>query len=338
MRNKHFIQIITAIIISLIISAAAFHLYYQGRIGELESSIKTLREEVTELNNELSKYKILTLVDDQGYVLNLTSYPNRIVSLAPSNTEILFAVGAGDKVVGVTDYCDYPYNFSAWIEAGNMTSIGSYWNPSIEPIVALNPDLILASPASEKAANRLRSMGYNVLMLDPKNINDVLQDIILVGRATGHDVEASILVGTMRERIDCVINTLRNATFRPKVYFEVWNDPLMSAGPGTWINELIKLAGGVNIFENATSQWPVVSSESIIQQNPDIIILPSSHGAGPPFWGSFDRVKSRPGWDAISAIKNDRLYVINGDIIARPGPRIVDALETLAKIIHPEMF
>ena len=257
MENKHFIQIITAIIISLIVSAAAVHLHYQRRIGELDSTIKDLQEEIAELNEKLSKYESLTLVDDRGYVLNLTSYPDRIVSLAPSITEILFAVGAGDKVVGVTDYCNYPYNFSAWIEAGNMTSIGSYWNPSIEPIVTLNPDLILASPASEKAANRLRSMGFNVLMLDPKNINDILQDIILVGRATGHDVEASILVRTVRERIDRVLSRLRNATFRPKVYFEVWNDPLMSAGPGTWINELIKLAGGINIFENTTSQWPV---------------------------------------------------------------------------------
>jgi iron complex transport system substrate-binding protein len=246
-------------------------------------------------------------------------------------------VGAGSKVVGVTDYCDYPYNFSAWIEAGNLTSIGGFWNPPVEPIIALEPDLVLATSASEEAANTLRNMGYSVLILDPKNINDILKNILLVGRATDSDVEAGILVGTMRERIDNIIKKVVGVASKPKVYFEIWNDPLMSAGPGTWIHELINLAGGINIFENATSQWPIVSSEVVIQQNPDVMLYPYSHGVE-RFWGSFDEVKARPGWDEISAVQNDRLYEIDADIIARPGPRIVEALEILAQIIHPDFF
>ncbi len=337
MKKIKTIYITTAIAILSVALAVGIYLHYESRIAELTSMVDTLKREADHLRSDLSRYRMITLVDDHGYVVNLTSYPKRIVSLAPSNTEILFAVGAGDMVVGVTDYDDYPYNFSAWIKAGNMTSVGGYWNPSLERIVALKPDLILASPASVEVADRLRRMGYNVLILDPKSIEGVLKDIILVGRATGRDVEAGILVRSMRERIDSIVNRLSNVSYRPKVYFEVWSNPLMSAGPGTWINELIKLAGGRNIFEDAGSQWPIVSSEAIIQRNPDIIIFPSSHGI-PRFWGSFEEVKKRPGWSSINAIKNGRLYVIDSDIISRPGPRLVDALETLAKIIHPEIF
>lgn len=336
MKEERLIRIMAIIAILSIVSAVGVHFYYQGQINVLGSTVEGLETEVVKLSNELSRYKRLTLVDDHGYVLNLTSYPKKIVSLAPSNTEILFAVGAGDKVVAVTDYCNYPYNFTAWIEAGNMSSVGGYWSPSIESIVSLDSDLIIASSGSAAAVDNLRNMGLNVLMLDPKSINDVLQDIILVGRATGQDVEAGMLVGTMRLRMDRVISKVSDATFRPKVYFEIWFDPLMSAGPDTWISELISFAGGQNIFENATSDWPIVSSEAVIQQNPDIIIFPHMHGAF-RFWGSFDDVRARTGWGVISAVQDDQMYVVNSDIIARAGPRLADALEVLIEIIHPEL-
>jgi iron complex transport system substrate-binding protein len=337
MNSKRLTQITAAIAIISIVTAIGVHVYYQRQISELMSQVEVFKTEISHLSSELSRYKRLTLVDDHGFVLNLTSYPEKIVSLAPSNTEIIFAVGSGDKVVAVTDYCNYPYNFSAWIEEGNMSSVGGYWNPSIESIVSLDSDLIIASPGSAAAVDNLRSMGYNVLMLDPKSINDVLQDIILVGRATGKDVEAGMLVGTIRLRMDSVISKVSGSTYRPSVYCEIWYDPLMSAGPNTWIGELISSAGGQNIFENATSEWPIVSSEAIIQQNPNIIIFPHAHGDF-QFWGSFDEVKARTGWDTISAVQNDQMYVINSDIVARGGPRLADALEILAEIIHPESF
>ncbi len=135
---------------------------------------------------EPDKFEGGDLVDDLGYSLTFTSPPERIVSLAPSNTEFLFAVGAGDKLVGVTDFCNYPYDFSAWIEAGNMSSIGSYYGPSVEPIVALDPDLVLATTGSLEAAENLRTLGYNVLVVEPRNLSFVLRDILLIGRATNH--------------------------------------------------------------------------------------------------------------------------------------------------------
>jgi iron complex transport system substrate-binding protein len=300
--------------------------------------ISDLQSDIANLQSELYKYRNLTLVDDHGYVLNLTSYPDRIVSLAPSNTEILFAVGAGSKVVGVTDQCNYPYNFSAWIEAGNLTSVGGYWAPSLEAIVSLEPDLVLAAFGQEDVVNTLRGMGYKVLVLDPDNIDDVLKDIILVGRATDRNIEAALLVNNLRHRIDVVVSKVASTTSTPKVYYEVWYDPIWSVGSQSWENELIEKAGGINIFADQNLKYFETSTEAVIERNPDVMIFPLGHGAEPPFWGSFDQVKARPGWDAISAVQNDRLYVIDADIIARPGPRIVDALEAIAESIHPELF
>lgn len=337
MNYKTFAYIAALIAIFSVVSTAYMYYYYEGRIADMRSKIGTLESEIAGLRGELYKYRNLTLVDDRGYVLNLTSYPERIVSLAPSNTEILFAVGAGDRVVGVTNQCNYPYNFSAWVEAGNMSSVGDYWTPNIEAIVALKPDLIIAAFAQEEVVNRLRGMGYKVLVLDPENINDVLRDILLVGRATDRGVEAAVLVNDLRRRIDLVVSKVSGAA-RPKVYYEVWYDPIWSVGSESWENELIEMAGGTNIFADQKLKYFQASSEAIIERNPDVIILPMGHGAGPPFWGSLDQVRSRPGWNLISAVQKDRIYTIDADIISRPGPRIVDALETLAEIIHPELF
>ncbi|MBT0160520.1 cobalamin-binding protein [Candidatus Bathyarchaeota archaeon A05DMB-2] len=338
MNAKYGTYITTVIAIFSIISAVYVYAYYEGQIADMRSTISGLQNDIANLQSELYKYRNLTLVDDRGYVLNLTSYPNRIVSLAPSNTEILFAVGAGDRVVGVTNYCNYPYNFSAWVEAGNMTSVGDYWNPNMEAIVAVNPDLIFAAFAQEEVVNTLRGMGYKVLVLDPDNIDDILKDIVLVGRATNKDIEAGILVNSLRQRIDAVVKKIADATSSPKVYYEVWYDPIWSVGSESWENELIEKAGGINIFADQNLNYFMPSSEAIIERNPDVMIFPLGHGAEPPFWGSFDQVKARPGWDMISAVQNDRLYTIDADIIARPGPRIVDALEILAQIIHPELY
>ncbi len=278
------------------------------------------------------------LVDDMGYSLNLTSPPERIVSLAPSNTEILFAIGAGDKVVGVTDFCSYPYNFTAWIEAGNMSSIGSYNNPSVEPIVALSPDLVFATQRSLEATDSLRNLGYNVLVLEPGIMEEVLQDILLVGRATDRYSEALELENELRQRIDEVSNQAATATSKPKVYNEIWAEPLMSAGPDTFIDELITLAGGENVFHDATTRWPAVSSESVIEKNPDVMVFPDKYMGRAHFTETMEDVTNRPGWNLISAVQNGAIYEIDSDIISRAGPRLADALEILAKMIHPEIF
>lgn len=292
------------------------------------------------------------MTDDYRPVTNLTVHPKRIVSLSPSSTEILFAIGAGDKVVGVTDYCNYPHDLKARIEAEELTRVGGYWNPSVETIVALKPDLVLVSTAkctvktneckvnckrrceiTVQVAAQLRSLGLKVLILGPHSMNDVLEDILLVGRASGNAAEASNLVEKLRQRIETVAKKSKTASHRLKVYFEVWNNPYVSVNSGTWIGDVINLAGGANIFGEAVSEWPIIRSEDIIQRNPDMMVFPVIPGV-PRFWGSFEDVKKRPGWKSMSAVRNGSLYEIPRDLISRPGPRLVEALEILEKIIH----
>jgi iron complex transport system substrate-binding protein len=363
---KYMEKTITYIVAILAIGSLAVAAYgfvtFQGQISDLEGSVSDLEGKLTtidtiegqldaiqeqigeyqatieEQQEEISEYQQVTLVDTLGNVVVLTSPPERIVSLAPSNTEMLFAVGAGDNVVGVTDFCNYPYNFTEWIEVGNMTSIGNYYGPSVEPIVALDPDLVLASTGSLDAAENLKNLGYNVLVLEAKTIDGVLQDILLVGRATDKHIEAGALVSEIRMRIDAVAKQAAHATTTPKVYHEVWNEPLMSAGSGTFIDELITLSGGTNIFNDAETSWPTVSSEAIIEKNPDVMVFPDMYMGRQNFYETMEAVENRPGWDMISAVQNDAIYEINADIISRSGPRLTDALEDLAKMIHPEIF
>jgi len=291
------------------------------------------------------------MTDDYRHVTNLTVHSKRIVSLSPSSTEILFAIGAGPKVVGVTDYCNYPHDLKTRIEADEITRVGGYWNSSIETTVKLKPDLVLVSTAkctvktneckvnckrrceiTSQVAAQLRSLGLKVLTLSPHSMNDVLDDILLVGRASGNAAEASNLVEKLRQRIDTIAKKSKAASHRPKIYFEVWNDPYISVSSETWIGDLINLAGGENIFADSVSEWPTVSSEEIIQRNPEVIVFPVIPGF-PRFWGSFEAVKNRSGWRDIDAVKNNRLYEIPRDLISRPGPRLVDALEMMEKIV-----
>jgi iron complex transport system substrate-binding protein len=310
----------------------------EQQLNEQQEQISEYQETIQEQQEQIAEYQEVTLVDYMGNVVTLTSAPERIVSLSPSNTEMLFAVGAGESVVGVTDFCNYPYNFTAWIEAGNMTSIGNFWQPSVEPIVALEPDLVLASSGSLEAAETLKNLGYAVLVVEGQTIEDVLQDVLLVGRATYKNAESIALVTEMRARIDAVVNQAAGATTTPKVYHEVWNDPLMSVGPNTFIDELITYAGGENIFHDATTSWPIVSSEAIIEKNPDVMFFPDMYMGVGNFYETIETVEGRPGWDTIAAVQNGALYEIDADIISRSGPRLVDALETLAKMVHPEIF
>ena len=282
-----------------------------------------------------------SLVDDTGYVTSMDSLPEKIVSLAPSTTEIVFALGLDEKVVAVSDYCNYPYDFAAWIDAGNMTSIGSFDNPNMEVIASLGPDLILATGGVQgPTIATLRNLGYKVLVLNPASISGVLDNIELVGNATGKNSEAAALKDNIQSRIDAVVGKVASAE-KPKVYYEVWYDPtsLWTAGAKAWQNELIEKAGGVNIFVDQELDYFQSSAEAVISRNPDIILLPAQGmGFGEPFWGSTAKVKARPGWGSINAIQNDGLCQVDSDTIARAGPRVADAIEELAAYFHPELF
>lgn len=271
----------------------------------------------------------VSVVDDLGRRVVLEKIPERIVSLSPSATEILFALGLGPKVVGVTRFCDYPP------EALGKEKVGGFSNPSVEKVVSLNPDLVVADAGIQAGTvERLGKLGLKVVALKPKNVEEILDRIRMLGRLTGMVEEAEKLTSEMKARMEAVRERVKHIpeSDRPKVYYEVWHDPLMSVGPGSFIHVMLEEAGGVNIFRDAKTDYPLVSPEAVIERNPDVIITTKHNPA------SLDEIRSRPGWDVIKAIKLGRLYKLDDNIIVRYGPRVVEGLEALARVMHPTLF
>ncbi len=274
----------------------------------------------------------VSVVDDAGRTVEIVKNPQRLVSLAPSNTEILFALGLGDKVVGVTDFCDYPE------EAKSIEKVGGMEH-NLEKIVALDPDLIVAiggSSAQVEKATEMEKLGLTVLVLDPGDIEGIMANVELLGKATGAEKEASQLAAKLRKRFDDITTKAKEAGSRPKVFFELdATDPSKpyTPGPGSFIDALISLAGGSNIGAGAKMQWAQLSTEEIIAQDPEVIVLGDAN-----YGVTAEMVKERPGWSVIAAVKNGAIYPIDDILISRPGPRIIDGLEALARIIHPELF
>ena len=313
--------IIIGVVIAVIaISAIGLYMFYPQLTGDTDTPI-------------------VTIVDDSDFEVSLSAYPERIISLAPSITEIIFAIDAGDLVVAVTDFDNYPYDFSAWIDAGNMTSVGNFNEPNLEVIASLDPDLILATGGVlGETITTLREMDYPVAVLDPTTVDGVIDNIETAGKLTNKNTEATAIINDITSRIAAVETTVATAESTPTVYYEVWYDPtsLWTSGSLSWQNELIEIAGGVNLFVDEDLEYFQSSAEAVIDRNPDIMIVPEEHGVN--FWGSFEDIKDRPGWDSINAIQNDRIYDIDSDLLARAGPRIAETIETLAAVFHPELF
>ena len=269
----------------------------------------------------------ILLVDDYGRTIKLDNVPERIVSVAPTPTEILFAVGAGDLVVGVDDYSDYP------AEAANLTKVGSY-TLSTEVIIGLQPDLVVSSDLVPLAQlELLEDRGIPFVILATRTLDDVMKDIRLVGILTGHVEEANELADDLEDRIEAVeAKTLADGVVKPRVYVEYY--PYWTYGPGSFGDDLIALAGGINIAENTSSEYPMVTSEFVIAQDPEIIV----YTIGYMTTTTAEEIASRPGWDGISAVTGGCIYSMDDNLVSRYGPRIVDGLEQLAALLHPELF
>jgi len=276
----------------------------------------------------------VTIIDDLGYTIALTEKPERISSLAPSNTEILFALGLEDNVIGVTEYCNYPS------ETEDKEKIGSYTTPNIEKIVNLNPDLVLAAYGNPTGTvEALKSFNLTVVGLNARNLDEILYDLRLVGELTGTSANASVLVADMVQRIEVTDERMSNLKDeeRPTVLHIIWHDPIWVAGKGTFEDELIKRSGGVNIAP--VEGYRALSLEKLIDLNPDVIITPSGSGMGCTLTNfCYEYIMSEPRLRGIEAVRNDRVEVIDADVVCRAGPRIVDALEEMAKMIHPELY
>lgn len=275
----------------------------------------------------------LEVTDQAGRVVRIEKMPEKIISLAPSNTEIVFALGLADRLVGVTEFGDYPE------AAKDKPKIGGFNTIDIEKVVAIEPDLILATNIHQKEViPALERLGLTVLTLDPKTLDEVLESITLLGRATGKQEAAAQLVAEMSNRIKAVTDKIANLpeAQRPRVFYVMWHEPLMTVGSDTRIHELIGLAGGINIAQEIGEGYPTMSLEAVIQANPQVIVAGSGMGEGAKLPFQFVVTESR--LKDVDARINNRIYEINTDLIGRPGPRIVEALEQLAKMIHPEIF
>ena len=266
----------------------------------------------------------MAIVDDLGRSVNIAGIPQRIISLAPANTEILFALGLGDKVVGVTDRCDYPP------EALDKEKVGGYYPPNIEKIIALGPDLILASDIHRhEVIPALEEKGFTVFALAPQTLDEVLRSIERVGKVAGKEEEAFELVNEIESKIEEIAEKTKEVEERPRVFYITWHDPIWTSGRNTWIDDLIRIAGGDNIFSQDFESGAMVEIEWVISLNPEVVIASQ--------W-SFEWAQDEPLFKDTEAKINDRIYQSDDDIVQRSGPRLVNALEWFAHFIHPDIF
>lgn len=263
------------------------------------------------------------VIDDAGRRVRIDRVPERIISLAPSNTELLFALGAGERLVGVTRYCNYPP------AAARVARVGDV-NLNFEEIVGLRPDLIIAVGSMQgDSIDRLEKLGCKVIVLEARRVADVPRHLRLLGRAMGLATQAETQARSFENRIAAVTARVKRSSAQPRVFVEIWNQPLISVGPGTYLNELIEMAGGASISSDCSTQWPHFSEEMVIQRNPEVVILTCFNRA---------EVMKRESWKGLSAMKTGRVYEVNPDIYVRPTPRLADGLEQLARWLHPEIY
>ena len=273
----------------------------------------------------------VTVVDDFGNVVTVKKYPKRIVSLSPSNTEILFALGLKDRVVGVTDYCNYPPEVLELKKTGKVQSVGGYSTVDVERVLRLKPDLVVASYGNGvEIVKTIEGFGIPVLSLNPKNLSGIKNDIRLLGIVCGVEDKAEELIDFMDSKIASVKS--KKHPWKPKIVHIVWNDPIWVSGRDTFVDDLITTAGGVNAVEE--SGWVVISLEDLIRMNPDIIIVNS--GSGMSSKGRsiiYDWITSDPLLKNVNAVKYGNVYVFDADLICRPSYRSVYVLENMSRII-----
>jgi len=268
----------------------------------------------------------LKITDDVGRQVTIKSTPRKIVSLTPAHTETLYALGLADRVVGVDEYSNYP------ADAQSKPKVGAYAQISVEKVVALGPDLVLADTIHKQVVPELERQGIAVVVLMPGNIEAVLKEIETVGQITGQQKEADALVSQMRKRIAAVEDKLKGTTEKPRVFYEI-DETLFTAGPGSFIDDVLTRAGGANVAADAGTPWPQLTLEALVAKDPQVVLLADKESGQTP-----EVVKARPGWAGISAVKEGRVVNINPDLCSRPGPRVVDGLEEIARALHPELF
>jgi iron complex transport system substrate-binding protein len=274
------------------------------------------------------------MTDDLNRTVALTGPAQRVVSLAPSNTEILFAIGAGAQVIGRDETSDYP------AQALSLPTIGGYGGFNLEAIVALHPDLVLAQGGgfnSPELVSSLEKLGLTVYVLpNPSTLEEMYANLETVALLTAHETETATLVESLKGRVAAVDAKILPISYGPTVYYELdATDPTKpyTAGPGSFIDLLITRAGGINIGAGLQGQWAQISLEQLVLANPAIILLgDAAYGETP------GKVSQRPGWETLTAIQSGQVFPFDDNLVSRPGPRLVDGLEALARLLHPGVF
>ena len=280
---------------------------------------------------QVSAPQAYTVTDDIGRSVSIKGTPQRIISLSPSNTEIVYALGLDDKLVGVTTYDNYPEAVK------DKPKVSDYSTVDIEKVVSYKPDLILASNIHEKdTIPALEKLGITVLTIEPRTVDNMLSDMLLLGRICSRGQQATTLVSSLKNRLKAVTDKTASMTDtrRPRVFLLTWHDPLWTDGSGTAVNEIITAAGGTNIAADLNG-YSQIDLESVIQRNPQIILVMSSMGDQDT---SYNFILAESRFQSTDALKNKQVYKIDADIFGRTTPRLIDGLETLAKLTHPEIF
>lgn len=271
----------------------------------------------------------LTLKDEVGREVSIPFPPRRVVSLAPNITEILFSLGLDEEVVGVSIHCNYPEKVK------NRVRVGSYISIDFERVIHLKPDLVIATGAGNprEVVERLEKLGFPVFVVFPKRFDDVLQSLRHISQVVGREREALTIVSAMQKRKERVMEQTKDL-LRPKVFLQIGESPIVTVGRGTFGDDLIRLAGGENVAGKEREMYPRLGMEEILKRSPEVILISSMNPKG-----DYERVlREWERWKMIPAVKQGRVHLIDSDLIDRPSPRLIEGLEEMARLIHPERF
>jgi len=282
--------------------------------------------ESSDNSKETAKIEIM---DIKGKKVVLNKTPERIVSLSPTNTEIIFALGAGEKLVGVTSYCDYPE------EAKDIDKIGDFDNPNIELIKKMNPDLVLAGGfLQEDLMAALEGLSIPVASTEAAGVESIYDSIAMIGKFVGQETKAEELINNIKKDIEEIEIKVMGKE-KPKVFYLVWKEPLFTTGQGTYINEIIQIAGGQNVAAE-TEGWAQYSFEELLKQNPDILI--AAYHSTDEGMRKEDIMKDEL-FSKLPCVRDGKIHVMTDDnIVSRPGPRVVEAIREMAEALHNDTF
>jgi len=325
---------------------ASINANLNAEIVKINSAITALTVSFNQTQDELNAIKAsyypLIVKDADDRIVTFNSAPQRIVSMAPSITETLFALNLSSSIVAVDTYSDYPPLLMQLENSSAITTVGGLWNPDIEKIASLKPDVVfLDQGLQERFVSTLTNLGLNVVVLKSRHVSDVEDNLLLVGKITSKVTEAHSIVNNIENAINYVSGKVRNAA--PVSVMEIAGPPqngLWSAGNSTFFNDVIQIAGGINIFNDKTG-WYNPNGEDVISRNPKFIILDTMDLTGYSIQQVRDWFNAQPGFDKVHAIANDNFYIIHGqaaNAVERAGPRIADMIKIYAYILHPEIF